>query len=246
MHPLDRVWYAATWNKGMLPPNRQNIHTADDVTRGGDATAATAVYPPGLVPFPAYGTRLRGIMLVHGNGPTGLVSQLRDQSHVTRTADLLRLLGPQMLRRVIEGLPHIAHGARKRRHHCARGLVRQIPETAMRLREHPRFPTLQALPPARALRLCTLGLTTRCQAFVAILHGGLSRAATDQHGLCSIGGRQQGIDAQVNPYDDLLWHCYVRYLTDQTSGGHRQTDFDQASRQRDRQRNTQRATGAVG
>jgi hypothetical protein len=231
MNPLDSVWYAATWHKDVMTTHLQDIHAANHITRRG---------------LPAYPTCLRGIRFVNLHGATGFVIQLANQPSITGTAHLLGLASSDLLCRVIKRLPDVTGGARERLSHFARGFVHHIAHTAMRLRQHVCFAPLQTLPLPGALRLRALGLATRCQAFVAVLHGGFCRSATDQEGVLSVCGRQQGIDPQVNTNDALLWSGHVGNLTDQTDCRYTQPHFHQASRHRDSDGYTQPATRSMG
>jgi len=132
MDPLHRVGYATTRNKGVLATHRQNIQTANDITRCGLATRPATVSAPVLVPFPAYGTRLRGISFIHYDSPTGFIVQLPEQLGIARATDLLSLATSQALRRVIKGFADIASGARKGVGYLAGGFVHEIVQTVAR------------------------------------------------------------------------------------------------------------------
>src|SRR5574341_405900 len=113
MHPEHSVRYAATRNKRMMASNSQNIHAADHIAWGRLPTRPTVIEAPVLVPFPAYGTRLRGIGFVHLDRATGFIIQLGNQAGITRATDLLSLVASQVLCGIVKGLPHIARGARE-------------------------------------------------------------------------------------------------------------------------------------
>ena len=229
----------------MMTTDSQNIQAANDITRRGETTLATVIRASSLVPLPAYGTRLRGVMFVDFDGATGFVIQLGNQSGIARITDLLCLATSELLCCVVKRFADIAGGARKRLRHLTRGFVEQIAHAAMRLRQHLGFAPLQTLPLPGALRLRALGLTTRGEAFVAVLHRRLRRTATDQEGFVAIGGRDEGIDAKVHAHDGLLWPGHVGNLADQADGGHTEADFHQAPRQGPGEGKTQPSTGAM-
>ena len=195
MNPVKHVRYATTWNKLPLKANGANIDATNGVSWGRHSALLTAVYAPALVPLPAYGTRLRGVRLLRLDGPTGFVIQEANELGITRATDLLCLTTAQTLRRTVKRLAHIAGGARKRLGHLAGGFVHEIPQAAIRFRQHRGFPALQLLPAPRAFRLATLCLLDRRQTLVAALNNRLGGSATDQERLLAIGGRDEGIDA---------------------------------------------------
>jgi hypothetical protein len=229
-----------------MTTDSQNIQTANDITRRGLSTPPTTIDAPVFVPFPAYGTRLRGPMFVNLHSATGFIVQLGHQSGITGTTDLLRLTPSQMLCRIVKRLANITCRTREGVRHLAGGFMHQIAQAPMRLAEHLSLAALQALPTARALRLGALGLLARSKALVAILHGGLGRAPTDQNGLLTIRGSKQGIDAQIYADDRLLRPWDIGHITDQSNTAHTEPNFYQPSRHRDRDRNTQPPTGAMG
>ena len=214
MHPDDRVWYATTQSKDGLTTDSRDIQTANHVTRRCDPTLPTAVRALSLVPLPAYRACLRGIRFVNLYRSAGFIIQLGNQPGIAGTADLLCLAPSQMLRGVVKGLAHIARGVRKRLNDFACGFVHQIVQTPTTLRQHPRFASLQPLPPSGTLRFVTLRLLQSPQMFVAGLNNGFRRATTDQESFLTIGGGNEGIDAQVNAKHGLLRHRYIRHLTD--------------------------------
>ena len=228
-----------------MTTDSQNIDAANYIPGCGQTARPTTVYPSAFIPFPAYGTRLRGVMFIHFNRASCLVVQLADDLPVTRTADLLRLHTAYLLRSVVEGFPHKAGGIWKSIHHFTRGFVRQVTYPAMRLCEHPGLAPLQTLPLPRAFRLGALGLTTRRQLLVAILHCRFRSTATYQNRLLPISRCNQGIDSKVHANDGPLWPGSIRDFAHQSYCCHADTDFHQPAREHDRHGDTQRATGAM-
>ena len=86
-----------------------------------------------------------------------------------------------------------------------RGLVRGLPDLALRFVEHLLLTALQALPAERAFALAGLGLLDIRQRLVAPLQNGFHPTPTDQKDLHAIRGGKQGVHPQVHAARGLLY-----------------------------------------
>jgi len=230
----------------MMPTNSQDIDAANDIARSRLAARPTAIYPSCLVPCATNRACLRRVCFIDCNRATAFVIQLPDQLGITGATHLLCRTSSALLGCIIKRLADIARGPRERVNHLAGGFMSHVADASVRLRQHSGLPPLQPLPLARAFRLRALGVLAVSQTLVPILHGGFRRPTTDQDGLLSVCGCQQGIDPQVHADDALLRSRAVFNLTDQTHCRHTEPHFHQSPRHGDRDGDTEPPTCSMG
>ena len=186
LKPTDSVGYTATWNELTVTADTKNVRAANHISGRYRSALAATVDPLALVPLPAYGTHLRGIMFVLLNCTTSLVVELIDQLGIAGARNRLRLPPPKLVGGIVERLAHIARRAGKGIHDLARGFVCQIADAIRGFAQQFGFALLQPLPAPCAFRMPALPLLDGGQAFVAPLHRRLCRTSTYQDGLAAI------------------------------------------------------------
>lgn len=246
MNPTDSDGHASAWNKLTMTANTQDVCTADHVPGRYSSALATTIDPLTLVPLPAYGTRLRGVVFIFLDCATGLVVELCNHLCIAGATDSLRLPSPNLLSGIVKRLAHMTGCTGECFGHFAGRLVRQVSYPVGSLVQQLGFAPLQLAPPARACSLPTLRLLDAGEILVAPLEGRLDSPSADQDSCFPIGRCDQGVDAQVHTDHGLLRARFIRYLTDKQDLPHAQAGFHQASGQVYRNGDAQFAGAAVG
>jgi len=243
---MNRVWYTTTRNQSAVLPDAEDVGTAHHITRGNISTLSAFVHAPTLVPFSAYGARLRRISLVLLYRAASLVVQLFDNLAVAGRTYLLSLLASHLLGRVIERFTYMTGRIREGIGYFARRLVSDVADTPLGLRQHLGFAPLQPLPAFRAFHLTALQLRDFSKLLVTPLHRCLCFPSADQYRLNSISSGNECIDTQVNTDDSLLRAGFIWNFADEQETAHRQTGLHQPSRKGERQGDVQDTSTTIG